>query len=208
MSYMQAWYREGGAIILVIALVGAAGIAILVERLYVIVWRSKNNGRAFIERVIQLVRGGRVEEAIKVCAGSTAALPDIGLLILRSRSQDESDLQNVATAALLLVVPRLTRRLQYLRTFAVVAVLLGLVGTVLAARAALMAAQGESGHLLAGLGVALTPTLLGLVVAVVLTFGHGYLVSQAESITEEIREFSVRLINALIDRPDVRLGHR
>ena len=32
--------------------------------------------------------------------------------------------------------------------------------------------------------------------------------SQAESITEQIQEFSVRLINALIDRPDVRLGHR
>jgi biopolymer transport protein ExbB/TolQ len=208
MGNMQAWYREGGAIMLVIALVGVAGIAILVERLYVIVWRSKNNGRAFIERVIQLVRGGRVEEAIKVCAGSTAALPDIGLLILRSRSQDESDLQNVATAALLLVVPRLTRRLQYLRTFAVVAVLLGLVGSVLAARAALIASQSASGHLLAGLGAALTPTLFGLVVAVVLTLGHGYLVSQSESITEEIREFSVRLINALIDRPDVRLGHR
>ena len=34
------------------------------------------------------------------------------------------------------------------------------------------------------------------------------IVSQAESITEQVREFSARLINALIDRPDVRLGHR
>jgi hypothetical protein len=42
----------------------------------------------------------------------------------------------------------------------------------------------------------------------VLTIGGGYLVSQSDSITEEIREFSARLINALIDRPDVRLGHR
>jgi biopolymer transport protein ExbB/TolQ len=208
MSNMQVWYREGGAIMLVIALVGAAGVAILAERLYVIVFRAKNNGRAFIERVIQLVRGGRVDEAIKVCAASTAALPDMGLLILRSRSQDEGDLQNVATAALLLVVPKLTRRLQYLRTFAIVAVLLGLVGSVIGARAALLATQSQSGNLLAALGAALTPTIFGLVVAVVLAVGHGYLVSQSESITEEIREFSVRLINALIDRPDVRLGHR
>ena len=29
-----------------------------------------------------------------------------------------------------------------------------------------------------------------------------------EAIIEQIREFSARLINALIDRPDVRLGHR
>src|SRR5215468_4992999 len=124
MSAMQAWYREGGPIMLLIALVGAVGLAILLERLYVIVFRSKNNGRVFIERVIQLVRVGRIEEAIKVCAGSKAALPDIGLLVLRSRSRDESDLQNVATAALLFVVPKLTRRLQYLRSLAVSAILL------------------------------------------------------------------------------------
>src|SRR5258705_5252530 len=107
---------------MVIVVVGAAGLAIIAERLYVIVFRSKNNGRAFIERVIQLVRVGKVEEAIKLCAASTAALCDIGLLILRSRSRDESDLQNVAAAALLLVVPRLTRRIQYLRAASVISI--------------------------------------------------------------------------------------
>jgi hypothetical protein len=33
-------------------------------------------------------------------------------------------------------------------------------------------------------------------------------VSQSEMIIEQVDEFSVRLVNALIDRPDVRLGHR
>jgi hypothetical protein len=37
---------------------------------------------------------------------------------------------------------------------------------------------------------------------------HAYLASQAEAIVEQMDELSVRLINALIDRPDVRLGHR
>ena len=52
------------------------------------------------------------------------------------------------------------------------------------------------------------PTEFGLGVAAILTLARGYLMSQAEFITEEVREFSARLINALIDRPDVRLGHR
>jgi len=211
MSAMQAWYREGGPIMLLIALVGAVGLAILLERLYVIVFRSKNNGRVFIERVIQLVRVGRIEEAIKVCAGSKAALPDIGLLILRSRSRDESDLQNVATAAVLFVVPKLTRRLQYLRSLSVSAILLGLFGTARGIHDTLIGTEpaGAAGvATLAGLGASLSPTMFGLAVSVVLTIGGGYLVSQSESITEEIREFSARLINALIDRPDVRLGHR
>src|SRR5262245_37931329 len=213
MSAMQVWYREGGPIMLLIALVGAVGLAILLERLYVIVFRSKNNGRVFIERVIQLVRVGRIEEAIKVCAGSKAALPDIGLLILRSRSRDESDLQNVATAAVLFVVPKLTRRLQYLRSLAVSAILLGLIGTARGIHDTLIGTEAAGAGAaevatLAGLGASLSPTMFGLAVSVVLTIGGGYLVSQSESITEEIREFSARLINALIDRPDVRLGHR
>jgi biopolymer transport protein ExbB len=211
MSTTLGWYNQEGPIMLLVLLVGVAGLAILLERAYVIVLRSKNNGRPFIERVIQLVRSGKVDEAIKQCAASTAALPDMGLLILRSRSRDESDLENVAQAAALAVVPKLTRRIQYLPTLALVAGLLGLLGAFRGFQEALMTAgigADRTARLSAGFAAALTPPAFGLTVAIVLTLGRAYLVSQAELITEEIHEFSARLINALIDRPDVRLGHR
>ena len=211
MSTMPDWYKDGGPIMLIIALVGVAGLAILFERLYVIVIRSKNNGRVFIERIIQLVRGGKIDEAIKQCVSSKAALPDIGLLILRSRSRDEAALETVASAAALFVLPKLTRRLQYLQTLSVVAIMLGVLGTVNGFQRVLLttsAGPDFTTHLSTGLANAPAPTVFGLGVAVVLTLGRGYLVSQAEAITEQIREFSARLINALIDRPDVRLGHR
>jgi biopolymer transport protein ExbB/TolQ len=208
MSTTLGWFSEGGPIMLLILLVAGAGLAILVERIYVIVFRSKNNGRVFIERIIQLVRAGKVDDAIKDCAASTAALPDIGLVILRSRSRDENDLHNVAHTAALAVLPKLTHRLQYLPTLAVVAVLLGLLGTTIGIRAALVASAGDAARVAIGLGHAATPTAFGLGVAAALTLGRGYLLNESESITEEIQEFSARLINALIDRPDVRLGHR
>ena len=192
---------------LLILAVGVAGLAILFERVYVIVVRSKNNGRLFIEQVIQLVRAGKIEDAIKACVATTAALPDMGLLILRSRSRDENDLHNVANTAALAVLPKLTHRLHYLPTLAMVAVLLGFLGTTLGFRSALIA-SGSNANMSLGFGHALTPTAFGLGVAATLTLGRGYLVNQSESITEEVREFSARLINALIDRPDVRLGHR
>ena len=68
MGTTLGWYREGGPIMLLIVLVGVAGLAVLVERFYVIVLRSKNNGRVFIERIIQLVRarqGGRRDQAVR-----------------------------------------------------------------------------------------------------------------------------------------------
>ncbi len=211
MGTTAAWYSEGGPSMVALIIVGVTGLAILLERGFIVVLRSGANGRPFIERVIQLVRGGKIDEAIKACANSTASLPDMGLLILRSRSRDESDLQNVASAAELAVIPKLTRRLHYLPTLAVAAVLLGVLGTVLGFRDTLLSVgigADRTERLSRGFGGALTPTAFGLGMAVVLVLGRAYLVSQAENITEQIHEFSARLINALIDRPDVRLGHR
>jgi biopolymer transport protein ExbB/TolQ len=196
---------------LLILLAGVAGLGVLLERLYVIVLRSKNNGRLFIERIIQLVRAGKIDDAIKQCAASTAALPDMGLLILRSRSRDEADLQNVASAAALHVLPKLTRRIHYLPTLAIVGLLLGVLGTVRGVHDAFLAQAGlvaGEKSIWLGLAAALTPTAFGISVAIVLLVGREYLVGQSEFITEQIQEFSARLINALIDRPDVRLGHR
>jgi biopolymer transport protein ExbB/TolQ len=211
MSSATGWYAEGGPVMLLLLLVGIAGIAVVVERLYVVVVRARHKGRPFIERVIQLVRGGKVDEAIKVCAASAAALSDMGLLILRSRSRDESDLQNVAAAAALHVLPKLTRRLEYLPTLSAVAILLGALGTVNGLHDAFLNAPAAGDHnvqLWVALAYALTPLEFGLGIAIVLTLARGYLLGQAEFITGEVREFSARLINALIDRPDVRLGHR
>jgi biopolymer transport protein ExbB len=213
MGSLLEYYRNGGPIMNFILLVAVIGLAVFLERFYVIVIRSKINGRAFIERVIQLVRAGKIDDAIKLCAQSKAALPDMGLLILRSRTRDEADLQNVADAAALSVIPRLTRRLQYLPMLANVATLIGLLGTIFGLREAFSSVSAASaaeraGRLAAGIAIALNATGFGLLVAVPLSVAHAYLVSQAETIIEQVDEFSVRLINALIDRPDVRLGHR
>jgi biopolymer transport protein ExbB len=213
MNTVIEWYRNGGMIMNFILVVAVIGLAVFIERFYTIVIKSKINGRAFIDRVVQLVRAGKIDDAIKLCAQSKAALPDMGLLILRSRTRDEGDLQNVADAASLSVIPRLTRRLQYLPMLANVSTLLGLLGTIFGLRHAFAAvssasATERSSQLAAGIAVALNATGFGLMVAVPLSVAHAYLVSQAETIIEQVDEFSVRLINALVDRPDVRLGHR
>jgi biopolymer transport protein ExbB/TolQ len=212
MRTLLEYYRSGGFIMNFILVVAVVGLAVFLERLYTIVIRSKINGRMFIERVIQLVRAGQIDDAIKLCSQSSAVLPDMGLLILRGRSRDEADLQNVADAAALSVLPRLTRRLHYLPMLANVATLIGLLGTIFGLRAAfgsvaIAAAAERSARLASGIAIALNATGFGLFVAVPLSVAHAYLVSQAEGIIEQVDEFQVRLINALIDRPDVRLGH-
>jgi biopolymer transport protein ExbB len=211
MQSLLEWFRNGGPIMWPILLIALTGLAVFLERLYVIIFRSRINGPAFIERVMQLVRAQKPDDAMRLCAQSRAPLPDIGLLILRSKSREEGDLQNVADAASLSVIPRLTRRLQYLPVLANVATLIGLFGTIFGLRAAFASVAAASAaqradKLAAGIAIALNATGFGLATAIPLTLAHSYLASQAEEIIEQVDEFSVRLINALVERPDVRIG--
>ena len=213
MSPVFAWLWEGGPIMGAILVVAVIGFGVAFERFFVIVVRSRVSGRAFIDRLVQFVRADKVEEAIKVCARSKSTLPDVGLVILRSRSRDDRELAHVANAAALTLIPRLRRRLHYLPALATVAVLLGLLGTVFGVRdalhsAALVAAAERTARLASGTATALNATAFGLLVAAPLKLAHAYLRGQAETTIEQVHELSARLINALVDRPDVRLGHR
>src|SRR3954469_5034074 len=104
------WYRSGGPFVVPLAIVGIVGIVLLIERISYLVVRSRIYARPFIERVLSLVHAGKLEDALKLCAEHHAALPDVGLVILRSRSRDEQALLDVAEASMLTVLPALSRR--------------------------------------------------------------------------------------------------
>ena len=212
MGTILTWYQSGGPFIVPLLLVDVVGLVVLIERFNNIVLRSKINARPFIERVISLVRADKLDEALTLCAEHQSMLPDLGLILLRSGSRDEEDLLHVAEASSLTVIPDLTRRLAWLPTFAIVAVLLGLLGAIANLHDALMlsarAATETRGALLEGFAYALRPLGTGVLSAIPFVVGHAYLVNESHAIIGQLEEFSARLVNALIDRPDVRLGHR
>jgi biopolymer transport protein ExbB len=199
------WYQSGGPFILPLLLVGFAGLLLLAERIVFLVVQSKIHVRPFMEKVISLVRADKVDEALKLCAEHQSALPDLGLVILRSRGHDEADLMHVAKTATLTVVPGLTSRLAWLPTLAIVAVLLGILGATANLHEAL---TRSADPLRIGIAYALRPFGVGVLMAIPLVAGYAYLVHESEKLVASLEEFSARLVNALIDRPDVRLGHR
>src|SRR6185503_5886549 len=200
MQRILTWYQTGGPFMVPLLLVAVAGLTVLLERFSYIVLRSKINARPFIERVISLVRGGKLDEALKLCAEHQSTLPDLGLVILRSRSRDEEDLVNVAEASALSMVPAIMRRLSWLPTLTRVALLHGALGQVTSASGSEVFA--------AAIAYALRPLAAGILAAIPLVLGHTFLSNEAAHIVEQLEEFTARLVNALIDRPDVRLGHR
>ena len=207
---MLTWYQSGGPFVVPLTIVGLIGVALLLERVVYVVLRSKINARPFMERVIYLVRSGKVDDALKLCADHQAALPDLGLVILRSRAREEDDLLQVAETATLTMVPALTRRVAWLPTLAILAVLLGVLGAIANLHSALTRAAiaDPQGMVIAGIAYALRPLGVGVLTAIPLVAGYAYLMHESQKLVGQLEEFSARLVNALIDRPDVRLGHR
>jgi biopolymer transport protein ExbB/TolQ len=204
---MNEWIRGAGPVGMLIWIVAGLGALLIVERAYVALTRSGFNGRPFIERIIQLVRAGKIDEAIKHSSTSRTVLADIALLILRTRTKNEPELQNVATAAELSLVPRLRRRLPYFTILALIAILLGVIGLADAFRENLQSAgtlTGDARRLASGFRA----IEVGLGVGAALLLAQGFFTAQAEQVVEQVEELTARLVNALIDRPDVRLGHR
>ncbi|MCC7196328.1 MAG: MotA/TolQ/ExbB proton channel family protein [Gemmatimonadaceae bacterium] len=205
MNTILEYYRSGGPVMHAILTVGVLGLAVFLERVYVIFSNSRGSERAFIDRVVQMARAGKTDEAVRACGEHRTALTYIGELILRSPSRSEGDLQNAADAASVAAMPALTRRLHYLPMLANVATLIGLLGTIFGLReafssVALVSAAERSGRLASGIAVALNATGFGLMVAIPLSLAHGWLTGRTELLIERADEFSVRLINALSAR--------
>ncbi len=187
MGTFLTWYEGGGPVMLPLMLVLLAGVALLVERAAFMVARSRVSARPFMEHVLTLARAGRFDEAIAACAELHAVLPDLGIILLRSRASSSDDLKDVADAALKSYLPTLRRRLAWLPALAVIALLLGVAGS--------------AGH-------GLRPIAASALVAVPLVAGFALLDHEARIITAHLEEFAVRLINAIAGPPEVRLGHR
>jgi len=210
MRTILSWYDGGGPMMAPLALVAAAGLFVLFERVVHVVRQSRVHARPFMEQVISFVRADRFDEALALCASHHSALPDLGLVILRSRGSEETALLNVAEASALSVVPQLQRRIEWLVAFAVVAVLFGVLGTIVNLHQSLsLPAAAASGDAIArALPYALRPLAAGIGIAIPLVLGHAFVKSVAVTLAQHLSEFSARLINAVLDRPDVRLGHR
>ena len=184
---MNEWFRAPGPIGNLIWLVAGLGLLLIFDRLYVIVARAGFNARPFIERIIQLVRAGKNDEAIKLCSTSRTVLSDVALLILRTRTKEEADLQNVAEAAALSLVPRLHRRIHFFRVLALTALALGAIGLLDGLRVAFerqVAAGGPSAML--GVAGALRAPEIGLSVAAILILAQGFFAGRAEQVVEQV----------------------
>ena len=206
MDFVLSFFRDGGEFMYVILTVSVIGMATVIERGYMILFRYNLNGAAFMAQIQKLIMANNIDRAIKLCnAESNAALTKVLKAGLTRANRSALEIQNAVDEATLEVIPLLQKRTPYVGMCANVATLLGLLGTisglVTAFKAVATAAPEEKQTMLAsGISVAMYTTAFGLVVAIPLIIAHSIITNRTVKLVDEIDQYSVKLINLLSAR--------
>jgi len=174
--------EQGGVIGYVIVLLGAVALLVALERLVKLI-RIKLSIQRQINNIDQ---------------SGNNPLGRILNVYHSSRTHDVESLELKLGEAILKELPAVNRRLMLLKIIAVVAPLLGLLGTVtgmiITFQAITLFGTGDPKLMAGGISTALITTVMGLCVAIPTVLLHTLVASQSKCITQILEEQSVGMI--------------
>lgn len=200
------FFQEGGLFMYPIALVAVCAIAIAVERWFFLRRVQKENAVLWAE-VSPLIAQGDLETAARVTEGSDTAIARIisnGIAQARVDKR-RSEVEVATEEGLMEVLPAIEKRTHYLATFSNMAVLMGLLGTVIGligAFAALGSADpAEKADLLsAGISEAMNCTAFGLMTAIPALMIHAYLQSRTTALVDGLEGVCAKFVSTVCGR--------
>jgi biopolymer transport protein ExbB len=206
------FFQEGGVFMYPIVVVFAIGLVIVLERWFFLTTASTSNKRLW-KKLIPLVTAGNYKEATEIARNSSAAIGRIlsyGLDRAKS-ARRRDDIEKAMEESLLEVTPQLERRTHYLATFANVATLLGLLGTIIglirAFTAVAAANPAEKADMLsASISVAMNTTAFGLMVAIPLLLSHTWLQTKTIELVDSLEMASVKFLNSVTERAEAQVA--
>ena len=207
------FFVQGGAFMYPILLVAAVGAAITIERYITLTRQAARNRAAWARVEPALIKGefDKVREMTGKDDTVISRLLSIGLAfqgVVRRRD----DVEKAMEESMMETIPLLQKRTHYLATFANLATLLGLLGTVsglIHAFAAVATVNpAEKANLLsASISEAMNCTAFGLVTAVPLLFAHAWLQTKTTELIDGLETASVKFLNAMAARAHARVSH-
>jgi len=198
-----SFFQDGGPFMYPIAIVLGIGLAIALERFLYLMNQTRVNRRDY-DRILPLLKQHRERELAEVTRKSRSAMARIIAdgMNRRSSSRRRSDIEYAMEEGLLEILPNIERRTPYLATFANIATLLGLLGTIIGLIAAFTAVANadpaEKASLLSSsISIAMNTTAFGLMVAIPLLLVHSMLQSKTAAIVESLEIAVVKFLNLM-----------
>jgi len=205
-SSIVGFFQEGGVFMYPIVAVFALGLAIAVER-YVYLTQATVSSKMLWKQVTPYIKAGKFAEAVTMTNKSRAAVATVlSYGLKRSKTaKRRDDIEKAMEESLMEVMPRLEKRTHYLATFANIATLLGLLGTIIglirAFTAVSAANPAEKADLLsASISVAMNTTAFGLMVAIPLLLVHTILQTKTTELVDSLEMASVKFLNSVSEK--------
>jgi len=200
------FFQDGGLFMYPIMIVLALGLAIAIER-YMYLTLAKQTNRTMWQKLTPLLQKSDYAQAMRISSASKADISKIltyGLSRLQaSRNRDEIEM--AMEEGLMEIIPRLEKRTHYLATFANIATLLGLLGTIIglikAFTAVANANPADKADLLsASISVAMNTTAFGLIAAIPLLLIFTVLQTKTTELVDSMEMATVKFLNVITER--------
>lgn len=208
------FFNRGGAFMYPILFVAAAAAAIAIER-YVTLSRLSIKNRAAWNRLEPVLTEGDFDKAREATAKDETAVSQLLAVGLARQGavRRADDVEKAMRTNLMELIPRLEKRTHYLGTFANLATLLGLLGTVSglihAFTAVATANPAEKANLLAAsISEAMNCTAFGLMVAVPVLFIHAFLQTKTGELIGSLETAAMKFLTLVGDRQSARMQNR
>ena len=197
------FFQTGGAFMYPILLVLALGLAIAIER-FLYISKTQGRTRKVWSQLIPMLKAQDFARAMKLT--ETVKTPLATMLnygfVRKNANAARAGIESAMEEGMMEVMPELEQRTHYLATFANIATLLGLLGTIIGLIQAFTAVAGadpaEKADLLsASISVAMNTTAFGLVAAIPLILIHSYLVTKTARLVDNIEMAAVKCLNLI-----------
>ncbi len=208
MPWIQRAFHEGGPVMYIIGFIGILTVFVVVERLMSL--RSLTvDKKEFSDNIFGMILRGDIRQAITFCDSRPAPLTNTlkaGLVQVMNKRPDE-EIQVAMDASVLRETPRLEGLTPFLAVFGNIAVLAGLLGTIMGMigsfRAVAVADPATKAEELSkGISHALNCTAFGLLVAIVAIIGYGYFQYRISRAENDVVESSMTLLNLVVANRD------
>ncbi|MGH8457363.1 MAG: MotA/TolQ/ExbB proton channel family protein [Stenotrophobium sp.] len=214
-THILGFFQKGGAFMYPIALVLVVGLAIAIERFFLLGKAAREN-RGLWEQIQPLVDQGDFDAAERLANDSDSAVGRVFSATLqhaRAHGATRAELELAVEESLMEVTPLIEKRTHYLATLSNISTLLGLLGTVIGligAFAALSKADAvEKADLLSvGIAEAMNCTAFGLIVAIPFALLHSYLQTRANELVDGLEVCCMKLVNLRSSTATLRAASR
>ncbi len=201
-------FSEGGFVMIVIAIIGVLTVGVILERFFTLK-SLRVEKKEFADQIFRMVIGGDLRQAISFCDSRPTPLANTvkaGLVQAMNKRPDE-EIQVSMDAAVLREMPRLEGWTAFLAVFGNIAVLAGLLGTIIGMigsfRAVSKADPATKAQLLSeGISHALNCTGFGLIVAILAIVFYGLFQHMIQKAENEMLETSMSLMNLVAANRD------